>query len=458
MPKGPKLDYESLIKGLNALLINGPATGAEIIRYLGVSQSTLSRIIKRAGKDVLSVGKARKTRYALRRQILEMGAEIPLFRVNDSGKTRNFGTLIAVFPSGFYFNSDRPDLFKSRFFDDLPYFLEDLRPAGFLGGLIPKKYPDLDLPNSIDEWSVSDSLRYITRYGSDLIGDFIAGKGAFHAYLEQHQRQFETISLDLRKEYYPKRAVDVLRFGDPGSSAGGEQPKFTARVGDAGTPVLVKFSLQQDNAVGKRTADLLVCEHLALNSLRKVGILVSDTELLICQNQFFLQVTRFDRVGDLGRRGLLSMRSVDNEYSGVGRGWVRCGQALSDNGVISREAFTIIRKLNVFGGLIANSDMHLGNLSFYFSENGSLSLAPVYDMLPMLYSPQRGGELIERDFAPPLPRPEDADIWPEMWDCARGFWANVSDDNRVSVTFRQIAKENSQKLEGLRKIGGMLPS
>ena len=63
------------------------------------------------------------------------------------------------------------------------------------------------------------------------------------------------------------RGVDAAALaGDvPGSSAGGEQPKFTATVDDGGTlrHVLVKFSPTLDTLVGRRWADLLVCEHLA---------------------------------------------------------------------------------------------------------------------------------------------------------------------------------------------------
>jgi hypothetical protein len=56
------------------------------------------------------------------------------------------------------------------------------------------------------------------------------------------------------------RAMD----GQPvGSSAGGEQPKFTASIERAGEilDVLVKVSPPVETIEGRRWADLLVCEH-----------------------------------------------------------------------------------------------------------------------------------------------------------------------------------------------------
>ena len=60
-----------------------------------------------------------------------------------------------------------------------------------------------------------------------------------------------------------------------------------------------------------------------------------------------------------------------------------------------------------FGQLIANEDMHEGNLSFQPALPGEvgLRLAPVYDMLPMMYAPARGVEIAPREFTPPLPLP-----------------------------------------------------
>src|SRR5690606_41232569 len=64
-------------------------------------------------------------------------------------------------------------------------------------------------------------------------------------------------------------AAEAMR-STPGSSAGGEQPKFLARLLDgsgAERSVLVKFSAPMDQTPGRRWADLLACEWLALEIL-----------------------------------------------------------------------------------------------------------------------------------------------------------------------------------------------
>ncbi|MGK7521002.1 HipA domain-containing protein, partial [Salmonella enterica] len=61
-------------------------------------------------------------------------------------------------------------------------------------------------------------------------------------------------------------------------------------------------------------------------------------------------------------------------------------------GIIDAVAHQQIEKIWAFGRLIANSDMHAGNLSFYYSD-APMALAPVYDMLPMAYAPAASGML-----------------------------------------------------------------
>lgn len=52
-----------------------------------------------------------------------------------------------------------------------------------------------------------------------------------------------------------------------GSSAGGEQPKFCTVT--ARRAVLVKFSPTGDSPPSERLRDLLVCEHLAIQTLAR---------------------------------------------------------------------------------------------------------------------------------------------------------------------------------------------
>jgi len=97
--------------------------------------------------------------------------------------------------------------------------------------------------------------------------------------------------------------------------------------------------------------------------------------------------------------------------------------------------------------------MHDGNLSFVPGAPG-LRLAPVYDMLPMLYAPQRGVELPQRQFAARLPLPPERELWHQAARAAIEFWGRAGDDARISDKFRQICRRN----EGVVRDSSSLPA
>jgi hypothetical protein len=94
-----------------------------------------------------------------------------------------------------------------------------------------------------------------------------------------------------------------------------------------------------------------------------------------------------------------------------------------------------------FGQLIANNDMHDSNLSFQPGvQDGqpSLHLAPVYDMLPMLFAPEHD-HLPARPFVPPHTTSDTLRAHSSAWRMAHEYWQLVSRDARVSEGFRAIA-------------------
>ena len=456
MPLGPRVNYETLAVDFSRYLQNGVLSAADACRFLGISQPTFSRFIKKFKNRFFSVGRARQVRYALRREIPGVGLSFPIHEISSDGKTFRLGVLHGIYPAGFYFESYAPKRMASRFFEDLPYFLNDVRPSGFLGRLIPQKYSDLNLPKDINAWSANDCLRYLTRHGSDLVGNLILGDAAFRKYLT-NQTSRVVVTPEDRARVYPKMADDVLRLGDPGSSAGGEQPKFSAVVGYPPTDVLVKFSPPASKSeTGRRIADLLLCEHISLGLLEKAGVSAAHCEIIFGGDRLFLEVRRFDRITPSGRRGVISLGVLDAEFSGKGQSWVERSKGLLEEGIITGAADTQIRWRQLYGRLIANTDMHPGNLSFYLELPNTAALAPVYDMLPMLYMPQ-GGQVLDQTFTPPMPDSGDADIWLSAWTAACSFWQAVSRDERISETFRAIAAENLKKLNAQDHLADLLP-
>ena len=457
---GRRLDHDRLRGDLLRRLRSQGLTAARVAREgLQVSQPSFSRLLAGLHDDVLVVGRGRATRYAARRTIPGVGASLPVYEVLEGGTSRMLGRLQAVWPPPtFVFETACEDA-ESGVFDDLPWFLADLRPSGFLGRLVPRRHPDLDLPPDVTAWSSEHCLRFLTRHGWDSSGSLIVGDEAFRLFLRHATDPGAPVGQDDREAAYEELAADVLTYGAPGSSAAGEHPKLLATragPGPEAVPVLVKFSPPIRTEVGRRVSDLLVCEHVAHGVLEEHGQPAARSAVLFGGERCFLEVERFDRAGLLGRRGLISLASLDAEFAGVMQGWGASTRALCRRGVVGPEAARRARWLELFGHLIGNSDMHHGNLSFFARGTRIHELAPAYDMTPMLYAP-RDNHVVDPPLSPPPPDPSDADDWEEALDAARRFWADVASHPDVSPAFREIASRNGGTLRDLAQVGRLLP-
>ena len=199
-----------------------------------------------------------------------------------------------------------------------------------------------------------------------------------------------------------------------------------------------------------RWADLLVCEHLAgqaAAALPGIGIASASSRIVAFGGRTFLEVERFDRHGEHGRSALVSLAMAAAALLGDGGAdWVRLAGALDAAGLLGKGDLQRIEHLWWFGRLIANDDMHGGNLSFRPSQ-GILNLAPTYDMLPMLYAPLPGGELPARRFEPPTPLPPQRAAWQAACTAATAFWSAASRDTRISEAFRLVCRNNADRLE-----------
>jgi hypothetical protein len=433
----------------------GSASAREAAAALGVSQPAFSRIAKASQHDLLIVGRARAVRYAAYRDLPRLGRTVPIFDVDAERRSRKIAILHATRPNGFYVESLSADV-QSGFFADLPYFLDDLRPSGFLGRLAPLQHPHLELPSDIGVWTSNNCLEYLARCGSNLPGNFIVGDEAFRLYLEGSLSPPGPIPSSSRPERFEEIANDVMAFGIPGSSAAGEQPKFITSVEGSGE-VIVKFSPPLDGPIARRIADLLISEHLAHEALRAHGHASLESEIVAGTQRVFLQTRRFDRTLEGGRIGTISLAPLDAELVGSLGTWSQTATSLAAQGRISPDLATEVRWLELFGKLIANTDMHLGNLSFFVRGTQLLGLAPTYDMLPMLYVPQQS-TIVPKKFSVSTPGPELASHWSSALTAAKAFWDAVSDDARISSGFRHLAAENRAQLEPLSGLERLLPA
>lgn len=429
----------------------GVASASELQAILGVSQPTMSRALApliQSGQ-VLKVGAARLQRYVVPRTLSGIGQTVPIMRIDVRGQASPFARMVLLEGGGVWL--DEADGVSQKH-DDLPWFLDDMRPQGFIGRTFAYAHPELQLGTDPRKWNADDVLRAMALFGEDLPGNLILGDTAFARFHTLPERASRAASeLD-----YPAFAERAMQGTVGGSSAGGEQPKFcTIRNG---RHVLVKFSPSGISPTDQRTRDLLICEHLALQTLAAAGLSAAQTHLFTVAGRVFLESVRFDRPAidesnpqGLGRQGMVSLQVYDAEYIGQEDNWAATAERMQARGLLTAKDARHMCFLEAFGQLIANSDRHYGNISLLLegSQNGGYwALSPTYDMLPMFYAPV-GGELVQRDFATKVkPQPTSATLpeWSRALALAIQFWQTVAADERISAAFRAIAAENSVKL------------
>ncbi len=433
------------------------STAVALMQTLSIgSQASFSRLISRAGSNVVAIGRARARRYALSKEIDGVGRICPLFRVDFTGKLTEIARLLPLEPRGNYLQAaqDLPRWLRGHdgdgVFEGQPHFLDELRPQGFLGASFARRNPALQLPGDPGNWSADDCVTALARAGDDGIGDLVLGEESARRLYARWAGEPRVVLLRDRAEVYPALAEETIAGVTPGPSAGGRQPKFGTFVGTASAAahLLVKFSPAADSEAATRWRDLLLSEHHALQTLRRHQVPAVTTEILEAGPRVYLQTGRFDRVGLRGRRAVVTLAAMNAEYLGLSpsRGrWVDAVQRLRDARWLFAATLEQVRHVQAFGEFIANSDMHLGNLSLLPADDGTLALAPVYDMLPMAYAPV-GEELPEHDYHAPVPQPGHEALWFEAGGQAIEFWHAVAQDTRVSTPFRELANGNASAI------------
>jgi hypothetical protein len=356
-------------------------------------------------------------------------SRFPVFRIVETGTARSEGELFTLvarqtvwMPGG-------------TVADELPIELADARPSGFLGQHFAAMHADLRLPARLIDWSDHHVLLAMSRRGEDLPGNLIVGDESF--------ARWQALDIPVRtRGDYPTLAEATIAGHPPGSSAGGERPKFGAFVD--GCHVLVKFAARggAGDAVARRWCDLLVLEALALNVVSGRGVPAAQTSILDADSHYFLESDRFDRVGIRGRVAVLSLAAVQDEAADP---WARAAVLLRDAGRLSHEDARRLQWLDAFGALIANTDRHPHNVVF-FADDPTLRLAPAFDQVSMLYAPTADGQVPPRTFAPPHATADTLEVWDDARAAAREFWQRASDDARVSDDVRTFSAANANAL------------
>lgn len=283
------------------------------------------------GDEIVRLGSGRSIQYALRDTGRGL-VDIPVYRIAADGTIRRLGVLIPVCPSGFVMR--RKKTVGACIATTCPGGCSICAHKGFLGRAYAEHHAAaLGLPPNLAEWSEAHMLRALVAHGEDVVGNLLLGDIA--------REHFINSPLPVAVDYlrYPELAESAESGEVPGSSAGGEQPKFTAYTGQH---VIVKFTSAENNPLVQRWRDLLVTEHVAAEVLFSAGVQASRSRLIDIAGRRFLEVERFDRVGAFGRRALHSLASVEAEFVGDAQSpWPVLSARLAAQGIITEEAAAV---------------------------------------------------------------------------------------------------------------------
>ncbi|MCD6269844.1 MAG: ArsR family transcriptional regulator, partial [Deltaproteobacteria bacterium] len=167
-------------------LERGPSTSKEIQAATSLSQSAVSRELRNLGDHVIKLQNGRSPRYAATCNAFGGNDKLPLSIVDAHGNTALAAYLRPLIHGGFFVETatGTPPLLlgvnKNGLYDDLPYFLFDLCPQGFLGRQIAEDMASRsdDYPTDPRYWNTNHIGRYLVSNSDDLPGNFKFGEQA----------------------------------------------------------------------------------------------------------------------------------------------------------------------------------------------------------------------------------------------------------------------------------------
>lgn len=404
-------------------LMDGVRTSGELRDAAGATRGTLSNAYEREARHILRLGRGRATRYAARQNLTGLDTdEFPIFRVDEAGGIAPAGRLVTLAASETVWLPDETVI------NGLPAEMHDIAPRGFLGRSYAHRHAELHLPEDVTNWSDHHILIALSRRGEDLPGNLVIGRESFDRF---QNLQHEAHSVD----DFPALSVAALAGEHVGSSAGGEQPKFTALVN--GQHRMVKFATDEtDNA--RRWQDLLTLENVALETLRDAGIQAAETRIHEVDGLRCLVIDRFDRINEAGRRAVMTLAAVSGRVDGS---WADAGEGLERRGELSGDDSRHIALLDAYGALIANTDRHQYNVLLFPAGTG-YAVAPAFDQLPMAYAPPASGNFRNSAVNEPRPTVNTLQVWDDARNLAREFWLRAADQH-LSESMQAIVREHS---------------
>jgi len=417
------------------------ATSKEIQNACGLSQRQVGLQLKKLGHRVIRIKNGVSPKYALTMPDFGVSDNINIWEVDNFGKPVCIAVLRPLAAGGYFVeeHQNMPKVFlgesQNGLYDDLPFFLQDMAPKGFLGKIIAENLADIDnnFPRHLSDWKNEHIGRYLLANTDTSIGNLKFGNNATLNLRPNITKHF-------RKDY-AVLAGDIIGNEVILSSAGGEQQKFTTFCEEAHAHVMVKFSPKGDDANARRWKDILITEYYAGRVINETGfVTAAETELFEDDGRLFLESVRFDRSGEQGRRSMFSLSIIDSEFIGLGQDWMNSSYQLYKEGLTTYQDYINVEFLALFAKLIHNTDTHLGNISFDTHRDG-FALLPIYDMCSMGFAPKSNGEVLPFKFEKPeelKARHVDKKL---VFETAKKFWGLIQDDLRISEEFRSFISD-----------------
>jgi hypothetical protein len=436
----------ALTDHLRTLLAQGGVfTAQQLQAATGKSQPSISLALAKLGPEVCKLGAARSTRYALTQNILGLPAQQPLTWTTPDGHMRAFGSLHFLQGGQVYVRTPQGADWLSAP-GQLPWFLQTLRPQGFLGRQLIRLRPDF--PANTDTWRTEQVLYMAINHAGDPPGALHLGETTGRFVPEAPWAATDQAA------HFDTLARAVTQTLPAASSAGGEQPKFLTEIDTRDGQhkhLIVKFSPPRGTPFGERWHDLLHLEHLALTVLAENGVAVASTTIVESNERTYLASERFDRIGLEGKRHVVPASAVHDEFiKGINRNWVATCEALAAQKRLNPTHVNTVASAYLFGQYIGNTDMHFGNLSFFVDDvmQPALVPTPVYDMLPMMWRPGvHGGELDVRPVQPQAQPAKYAALAVQVRSWAITYWERAAILPGLSPALRAASMENARLLK-----------
>lgn len=423
---------------------------SEIRAQLRISQPTLARLMASLRGRVVQIGRTRTSRYGLCREVNGLKNPIPVYVVGEEGSVQETANLWPIH-GGSWWQAKGP-AGSGYLHEGLPYYFEDMRPQGFIGRTFASRNQDLKLPMNTQAFNGDQIAAAIARRTEDSVGNLVVGSESVERLFQLRRLSAPPVSQAQKAATYPKLAERILTDPQPGSSAGGEQPKFPAWVETPSGPshVLVKFANRDNGPVSNRWADLLICEELAHSTLREAGKAAANCTIIESGSMVFLESIRFDRIGALGRKGVLTLQAAELAFGVNAGNWVDSIKALLEAKAISQVTAHEAWWLDAFCRRIGHSDRHSGNLSFFADCNDGApllrSLAPAYDLAPMHFKPFHDCVVAPAKLSI-IPHPLAIPEWEATQTTTNTYWDAVCNDSRISKPFRETVLKPERALK-----------